>query len=374
MALVQKVDTMAIAEGLRSSVRADVAASEVKPKLVGFLANKDPSAKLYAEWTGRAAMKDGIDYEIREMEPVELEAAIDEANNDESVHGILIYYPVFGAAPSFFGGSMDDQLRDRISIEKDVEGLTNFYRSALYRNVRFLGETKKTVVPCTALAVVKCLEYLKVYSNEKKLPLTGKICTVINRSEVVGRPLAAMLANDGATVYSVDVDSIYLVTKGQMALTDLTPFDAVKLSDVVVLGVPSKAYKLDANHLKDDAIVVNVSSFKNLQDTDTKKYTYVSQVGRVTVACLERSLTTLYKQYHSKSAKSQQNKKSPLAFIKDFLSEPSTSSSSGPPKKNSKQDQGDDEPIIKGLTFGLGPLTGIVLLAATTSLLLKRSK
>jgi len=260
-----------------------------------------------------------VDYEIREVEPVALEAALDEANADPGVHGILIYYPVFGAAPSFFGGSMDDQLRDRIAPEKDVEGLCHAYRSALYRNVRFMdgARSHKAIVPCTPLAVIKCLEHIGVHKGASTNghsggghrgggppPLEGKVCTVVNRSEVVGRPLAAMLANDGATVYSVDIDSIYVMVKGTMTKTDATPVEAVGRSDVVVLGVPSKAYKLDADALKDGAVVINVSTFKNLDDSNlkgNKTYTYVPLVGRVTVACLERSLLTLYKQYHAPS-------------------------------------------------------------------------
>lgn len=50
--------------------------------------------------------------------------------------GVMIYYPVFGAFPSFFGGSMDDYLRDTVSTRKDVEGLCHTYRRNLYHNVR----------------------------------------------------------------------------------------------------------------------------------------------------------------------------------------------------------------------------------------------
>lgn len=64
------------------------------------------------------------------------------------------------------------------------------------------AQTQKCVLPCTPLAVVKALEHLHAY--DPSLPegnrLRGKKVTVINRSEVVGRPLAAMLANDGAQV------------------------------------------------------------------------------------------------------------------------------------------------------------------------------
>lgn len=55
--------------------------------------------------------------------------------------GVMIYYPVFGAFPSFYGGSMDDYLRDTVSIRKDVEGLSNTYRRNLYHNIRWVLHT-----------------------------------------------------------------------------------------------------------------------------------------------------------------------------------------------------------------------------------------
>ena len=156
-------------------------------------------------------------------------------------------------------------------------------------------------MPCTPLAVIKCLEHVGVHKRGIGTGMEGKVCAVVNRSEIVGRPLAAMLANDGATVYSIDIDSIYVMRRGEMTPTDLSPEAAIKEADVVVLGVPSPKYKLPVATLKRGAVVVNVSGFKNLDEsgaTDDDDYTYVPLVGRVTVACLERALVTLYKQYH----------------------------------------------------------------------------
>ena len=88
---VNKVDTSVVAEKLREQIREDVAiVPGARPRLVGFLANKDPAARKYAEWTGRACTKDGIDYVLKEVEACDLEAALKEANEDESVHGILV--------------------------------------------------------------------------------------------------------------------------------------------------------------------------------------------------------------------------------------------------------------------------------------------
>jgi len=121
----------------------------------------------------------------------------------------------------------------------------------------------------------------------------------VNRSEIVGRPLGAMLANDGATVYSVDVGSIYVMERGVTTPTVLDADAAISRSDVVILGVPSPNYKLAASALKPGAVVVNISSFKNLDENSaTADFTHIPLVGRVTVACLELSLLRLYRQYH----------------------------------------------------------------------------
>ena len=78
-------------------------------------------------------------------------------------------------------------------------------------------QARKCVLPCTPLAVVKILEHLGAYDDQHAAGdrMAGKTVTIVNRSEIVGRPLAAMLANDGATVYSVDIDSTYIFRRGK---------------------------------------------------------------------------------------------------------------------------------------------------------------
>ena len=94
-------------------------------------------------------------------------------------------------------------LRDVISLEKDVEGLNHRYRYALYHNIRTLAEHngKKCVLPCTPLAVAKILSALGMFEENAPVgrQLQGRTVVVVNRSEVVGRPLAAMCAAPAAT-------------------------------------------------------------------------------------------------------------------------------------------------------------------------------
>ena len=65
----------------------------------------------------------------------------------------MIYYPVFGFSPSFYGSTMDDYLRDSISFKKDVEGLSFTYRYNLYRNVRYMDTP-----PLTKLETLKLIQ------------------------------------------------------------------------------------------------------------------------------------------------------------------------------------------------------------------------
>ena len=72
------------------------------PLLVGFLANSDPAAAKYAEWTAKSCEKVGMRFELRHVSRMDLEDAIVNANQDANVHGIMVYYPVFGGTQVSF--------------------------------------------------------------------------------------------------------------------------------------------------------------------------------------------------------------------------------------------------------------------------------
>jgi len=160
---------------------------------------------------------------------------------------------------------------------------------------------------------VKALERVGVYNA--LLPYGdrayGRIVTVINRSEVVGRPLAALLANDGARVFSVDIDSIQEYTKrpasAEAGARAYHPHHVVRpapheldlarclaISDVVVSAVPSAAFKVPTLALKDGCVCVNVAADKNFEaDVRDKASLYIPAVGKVTILMLLRNLLRL---------------------------------------------------------------------------------
>ncbi|CCM00429.1 uncharacterized protein FIBRA_02461 [Fibroporia radiculosa] len=299
-----KADT--IANYFRDEITAVLSTRPRASKLVGILATSAVSSRFYAEFTQKQCNSLGVNFVLKKTgaaadislsEGDGVEEAIIEANEDPSVDGIMVYYPIFG-------GQQDHYLQQVVSPFKDVEGLHFKFHYNLYHNIRFLDPktllssvpsttapapavedqpppgTVKSILPCTPLAVVKCLEHIGIYN--KLLPYGdgayGKTISVINRSEVVGRPLAALLANDGARVFSVDIDSIQEYTKRPRENTDVkrryfprhvvrpsthTLQECLALSDVVVSAVPSAEYKVKTEWLKDGCVCVNIAADKN---------------------------------------------------------------------------------------------------------------
>lgn len=150
--------------------------------------------------------------------------------------------------------------------------------------------------------MIKILEYLRIYNTI--LPygnrLHGRTVTVINRSEVVGRPLAALLANDGACVYSVDINDVQVFTRGEglrkrrhevVEKPGWTLENCLPISDVVISGVPGEKYKVPNHLLREGAVCINFSSERNFTpEVKEKASIYVPAIGKVTIVVLLRNL------------------------------------------------------------------------------------
>lgn len=309
------------------------------PTLVGILATSAAPSRFYADFTKKQCESLGFNFVLKEIgaalspengEGDGVEEAIIEANEDDTVDGIMVYYPIFS-------NQQDHYLQQVVSPLKDVEGLHFAFHYNLYHNIRYIKPvslltqptlssaeeipaavndqpppgTVKSILPCTPLAIVKCLEHSGVYN--RILPYGdrayGRVITVINRSEVVGRPLAALLANDGARVFSVDIDSIQEYTKRPSASisnqsrfnkhhvanpSQLTLEECLAISDVVISAVPSATYKVKTESLRQGCVCMNISSEKNFEkDVRDKASIYIPSVGKVTIMMLLRNLLRL---------------------------------------------------------------------------------
>lgn len=285
-----------IARPFRDAVRSSVASLGAHVTLRGILASDRRASEVYAQYTRTGCEDVGIRFDLVAVPPLEVERAIGAANADPSVHGVMMYYPVFG-------GERDRTLQDEVDSEKDVEGLSPRWVRLLYHDVRTVGDgAKKTVLPCTPLAIVKAFEHVGFYARGAApgTQARGRTVVVFNRSEVVGRPLAAMLAHDGARVFSFDLDGCLEYEGAAVRQSQATRAQALAEADAVVTGVPSRDFPLvRAAEIKPGAVCVNFSTFKNMADDILDRASvFLPRVGPITVAMLLRNTLRLYENFH----------------------------------------------------------------------------
>jgi methylenetetrahydrofolate dehydrogenase (NADP+) / methenyltetrahydrofolate cyclohydrolase len=290
------LDPNHIAAQFREAVRRQIGEERLTINIVGILASTDPASITYADYT-RAGCEDvGIYFDLRMTRPDSVRQMLEEANRDSAVHGIFVYYPIWG-------DERDAELRDMISPHKDVEGLCPHWINKLYDNERFDDQQRrfKAILPCTPLAIIKLLESTDSY-EPYGLPFDGQKITIFNRSEVVGRPLAYMLSNDGARVYSFDINGGFVVdvNSADHEARPVSREEALSQSDIVITGVPSQHFeKVRAEELKPGAICLNFSYIQNFEPEAREAASiYIPRVGPMTVAMCMRNALQLYRNYH----------------------------------------------------------------------------
>lgn len=288
------LDPSKLAGEYRAEVRREIAALKEPVVLAGLLVADHGPSMTYAEYTRVGCDDVGVRFDLRHRKRLEIEAAIQEANADPGVHGIIVYYPIFGT-------ERDPWLRDAVDPKKDIEGLHSFWSRCLYANKRFTDEakTQKAILPCTPLAILKLLEATRLGEAKRAMPFEGKRVTIFNRSEVVGRPLATMMANDGAEVDSFDLDGALRFSPGAagaaVSESTVTRAEALAAADVVITGVPSASFDLvRASEIRPGAVCLNFSTRKNFhEDVLEAASVFVPRVGPMTVAMALRNTVRL---------------------------------------------------------------------------------
>jgi len=284
-----------VAARYRNEIRAELRALGAPLKVLGLLSGDDRPSHIYASYTRKACEDLGLEYELRQVPRLELESAVLAANVDPTVHGIMVYYPVFG-------NEQDRYLKDLVDYRKDIEGLNAFWVRKLYQNQRLdpeAPEPAKAIVPCTALAIIKLLEANGAYGSSGRQPVAGRTVTIFNRSEVVGRPLAVMMSNDGAKVYSFDEHGALLYRDGQAYETGIERAAALQASQLVVTGVPAAGFPLvDAPELAPGTVCLNFATRRNFTAAAQEQAElFIPRVGPVTVAMCMRNVLRLYDAY-----------------------------------------------------------------------------
>jgi methylenetetrahydrofolate dehydrogenase (NADP+)/methenyltetrahydrofolate cyclohydrolase len=208
-------------------------ANGVQPCLATVLVGEDPASAMYVASKQKDAKEVGIitrdhrvDSNFKQLELVELVQLL---NRDASVHGVLVQLPL----PSHIN---EFQVMNSLTPIKDVDGLTPY-------NAGMLQNGKAHLKPCTPSGIMEMLDYYDIDPS-------GKDAVIINRSNLVGKPLALMLLERDATVTVCHSRTRDLGAK----LND---------ADIVISAVGNRErFTLTGDMIRDGAIVVDVGTAK----------------------------------------------------------------------------------------------------------------
>ena len=153
------------------------------PTLATILVGDDPASETYVRMKQETCKRVGMESLAinlpKETSTEELLLKIDELNNDKKIHGILLQHPV----PNQIN---ERECFERISIEKDVDGVTCLGFGRMSMGLSAYGS-------CTPAGIMRILEFYDVN-------ISGMNAVVVGRSPILGKPMAMMLLNKNATV------------------------------------------------------------------------------------------------------------------------------------------------------------------------------
>jgi len=224
------IDGKAIAQQHRAEFAAHTArlkAAGVTPGLAVVIVGEDPASKVYVRNKALACEQVGMHSEVHALSAdttqSHLISFVRRLNEDSDIHGILVQLPL----PKHIDARA---VIEAIAPEKDVDGFH-------YQNVGSLVVGESAFYPCTPWGVMKMLEH-------EHVGIEGKHAVVVGRSTIVGKPMALLLLNAGATV-----------TICHSKTRDLG--EMTRQGDILVAAV-GKANFIGAAMVKPGAVVIDV--------------------------------------------------------------------------------------------------------------------
>ena len=229
-----KIDGLLVSAKIREQVKKaaeELKAKNIHPCLATVLVGDNPASATYVKNKQKACAEVGIKTKDHKLAgsttQSELNSLIDTLNKDPEVHGILVQLPLPSQCREF-------ETTSRISPQKDVDGLTP-------QNAGLLSMKKAVLVACTPSGVMELLSHYSI-------PLQGKNVVIINRSNLVGKPLIHLLLEKNATV-----------TVAHSKTENLE--EICKNADIIITGVGDRTkFTLSPDMISDNAIVIDVAT------------------------------------------------------------------------------------------------------------------
>ena len=233
--MAQLIDGKKISNEIKDELKEEVA--ELKEKGVSIClaviqVGDDPASSVYVRNKKRACAYIGIEYKAFELPEntteEELVSLVEELNGDPSVNGILVQLPL----PAHIN---EDRIIRTISPDKDVDG---FHPVSVGR--LWIGE--KGFLSCTPAGIIQLLK-------RSGIEIEGKECVVIGRSNIVGKPMAALLLRENGTV-----------TVAHSRTKNLK--DVAKRADILIVAIGKKQF-ITSEYVKNGAVVIDVGMHRD---------------------------------------------------------------------------------------------------------------
>ena len=270
------MDGKSIKKKILDELKDEVNNLDEKPNFVVIQVGNNEASNVYIKQKAKMAEYIGYGYTHMKLNEditqEELLRKIDELNNDDNIHGIMVQMPL----PSHID---TNTIQNAVLPVKDIDGLSDM-------NAGILFHGKDALFSCTPYGV---MELLKRYDVE----ISGKHAVVVGRSNLVGKPMASMLINEGATV-----------TVCNSKTEDLAKY--TKDADILIVTV-GKPKLITEDMVCDGAVVIDVGITRLdtglCGDVDfdgvVNKASYITPVpggvGPMTVAMLGANILKAYK-------------------------------------------------------------------------------
>jgi len=276
------LDGKALAEKLNLALKVKINEAVdrigIKPKIVTILVGEDPASKIYLNMKKRTSAFVGIESEILELDEhiskEKITEEINKLNTNDNVHGILLQLPL----PKSQASNTLNYI-ENISPKKDVDGLTPVNKGKLY-------DYNENLAPCTPTGIITLLEYYNI-------ELKGKEVVIINRSNLVGKPLIFMMLKRNATVSVCHTSTINIENH-------------MRRADILVVAVRHPNF-VTKEKIKKGAIIIDVGinrvngklcgdvNFEDVFEKSGKITPSPGGIGPLTVHFLLQNTFTAYK-------------------------------------------------------------------------------
>lgn len=233
--MAQLIDGKLISQQIKDELKEEVAQFKTEGIdicLAVIQVGSDPASSVYVRNKKKACAYIGVEsrsYELpEETSEEELIKLVEELNADESVNGILVQLPV----PDHID---EDKIIRTISPDKDVDG---FHPVSVGR--LWIGE--KGFLSCTPAGIIQLLK-------RSNISIEGKECVIIGRSNIVGKPMAALLLRENGTV-----------TVAHSRTKDLK--EVAKRADILIVAIGKERF-ITSDYIKEGAVVIDVGMHRD---------------------------------------------------------------------------------------------------------------